>query len=103
MTTKVFTTYNLKPETDIDEFLDFSRNIDQPTCAKMAACESFEVYIVRGEVSGKPVFQIIENIDVVSWEAWQETLASEEFAEVARLWPRYADESSLVSVYTERI
>ena len=103
MATKVFTFYNLKEDVDVEEFKKWSREVDQPTCNSMPACHSFEVYVVKGESSDKEFFMIIENIDVESWEAWQETLESEGFARIMKEWPRYGDADSVVSVYCEKI
>jgi hypothetical protein len=103
LSTRVFTFYNLRPDVDVADFLDWSRAVDQPTCARMPACHSFEVFLVKREVNGILTHQVIEVIDVESWDAWQETLTSEAFAQVSNEWPRYADETSLVSVQADRI
>lgn len=103
MATRVFAFYRLKDGVDIDEYMEWSRRVDQPTCHRMKACHSFEVFIVRGEARGQGFYDIVEDIEVESWEAWQETLTSPEFAQVATEWPKYGDESSLMIVYCDKI
>lgn len=103
MSTRVFTMYNLQPEASIEGFKKFSLEVDQPTCARMPACHRFEVFVVKGEASNKPTFQIIEDIEVESWQAWQDTTNSPAFAEVSEGWPRFGDASSVVSVFCEKI
>jgi len=103
MSTRVFTFYNLRPDVDVAEFLAWSRTVDQPTCARMPACHRFDVFLAKVEVDGKPTYRVIEDIEVESWDKWQETLTSEAFSQVSTEWPLYADESSLVSVQAEQI
>lgn len=103
MPTRVFTMYNLRPEASIEAFRKFSLEIDQPTCAQMPACLRFEVFVVKGEGSSKPFFQIVEDIEVESWEAWQDTTKSPAFARVNEAWPLLGDASSVVSIFCEKI
>lgn len=103
MTARVFSFYNLKPSTDISAYKEWSRTVDQPTCARMNACHRFEVFLVEGGSRRDRFFDVVEDIEVESWEAWQETLQSEAFSQVSREWPNYADPDSLVSIYCERI
>ena len=103
MSTRVFTFYNLRPDVEVADFLEWSRTVRGGTCARMPACHSFEVFLVNREVDGIPTHQVVEVIDVESWDKWQETLTSDAFSQVSNEWPRYAVESSLISVQAERI
>jgi len=103
MTTRVFTFYRLNEGVDLEEFMEWSRRVDQPTCRLMDACRSFEVFLVRGEARGQGFYDVVEDIEVVSWQAWQDTLASPAFAQVSQEWPTYGDESSLLSIHCEKI
>lgn len=103
MTTRVFTFYRLNEGVDIAEFMEWSRRVDQPTCHRMEACHSFEVFLVRGEARGQGFYDVVEDIEVESWEAWQETLTSPAFSQVSDEWPKYGDESSLLSIHCEKI
>ena len=103
MATKIFTFYNLKEGVDIEKFKEWSRRVDQPTCNSMPACHKFEVFVIKGESSKKPFYMIAEDIDVESWDAWQDTIQSKEFSRVMEEWPLYGDSESVVSVYCEKI
>ena len=103
MSTKVFVFYNLKEGVDIDEFKKWSREVDQPTCNKMPACHSFEVFLVKGEMSEKQFPRVVENINVESWDAWQTTLKSDAFSQIMEEWPQFGDAESAITVYCEKI
>lgn len=103
MSTRVFTFYRLHEGVDVAEFMEWSRRVDQPTCHRMDACYSFEVFLVRGEARGQGFYDVVEDIEVESWQAWQDTLASPEFAQVSEEWPKFGDESSLLSIHCEKI
>ena len=103
MPTQVFTFYRLNEGVDVEEFKKWSRTVDQPTCHRMPAVHSFDVFINQGEVNGKPFFDVVENIVVESWEAWQETQKSEAFAHVVADWPRFGDGSTFTSIHCEKV
>jgi hypothetical protein len=103
MPTKVFAFYNIKEGVDIEEFKAWSRRVDQPMTRSLKACKRFDVFAVAGTMPDKPFSMIVEDIDVESWEAWQEGLKSAGFAKVIEEWHRYGDASSLISVRCEKI
>jgi len=103
MSTRVFSFYRLNEGVDIDEFMAWSRRVDQPTCQRMESCLSFEVFLVRGEKRGQDFYDVVEDIEVESWQAWQDTLTSPEFEQVSIDWPKYGDESSLLIVHCDKI
>jgi hypothetical protein len=103
MGTRVFTFYNLNEGVDVEEFKEWSRRVDQPTCARMSSCERFDVYLIGGGTDNMPSFDVVEDIDVESWEAWQRTQESEEFSQIIREWPKYGNAASLMSVFCEKI
>jgi hypothetical protein len=103
MATKVFVFYNLKEGVDLEEFKKWSRAVDQPICNSMEACHSFEVFLVQGEATGKPFQMVVENIDVDSWEAWQDTMKLDAFSKINDEWPRFGDADSAIAIYCEKI
>ncbi|KQP72997.1 hypothetical protein ASF40_20655 [Microbacterium sp. Leaf288] len=103
MPTQVFATYRLRAETDVAQYEEWSRTVDQPICLQAESCLSFEVYVVKGGDADSAPFNVIEDIVVESWEAWQDTLRSDDLAEMMAQWRQLADESTLVTVYCERI
>ena len=46
---------------------------------------------------------IIEDVDVDSWENWQKVVAGNGMKEVVNTWSDYADESTLVTIYGNKI
>lgn len=77
MPTKMFLSYRLKPETDIDEFKKWSAEVDMPFTQGLDGVEKFVVYEAEGDdvvVDGKgPLF--FEDIEVESREKWDEVAA----------------------------
>ena len=103
MPTQVFATYRLREETDVATYEEWSRTVDQPICLQADSCLSFKVYVVKGGDAERATFNVVEDIVAESWEAWQDTLRSDELADMMAQWRQLADESTLVTVYAERI
>jgi hypothetical protein len=103
MTTKVFVFYNLKEGVDVEKYKEWSRTVDQPACNNLEICHKFEVFLIEGEASGKPFYQVAEDVEVESFEAWQAALQSEEFSHVMEQWPLYGDGDSAIVMYGEKI
>lgn len=103
MSTRVFTLYRLNKGIDLEEFKRWSVAVDQPTCHRMESCNRFEVHLISGESTGKLQFDVIEDIEVESWEGWQRDQASEGFSQIREEWPRFGDGASLVSFECEKI
>ncbi|WP_104131615.1 hypothetical protein [Cryobacterium sp. M91] len=103
MSTRIFTFYNLRPGVNLKEFKEWSRTVDQPICNSMPTCNSFEVFLVNQGIGDGVSYNVVEDISVESWDAWQETLSSDAFSKVSTEWPRFAVESSLISISCEKI
>jgi len=98
MPTKMFLSYRLKPETDVDEFKTWSVEVDMPFTQSLDGVEKFVVYEAEGDdvqAEGKgPLF--FEDIEVESREKWDEVLGTPAGQEMVATWKAFADESSLV-------
>jgi hypothetical protein len=103
MSTRVFTLYRLNDGVDVEEFKRWSLEVDQPTCHRMESCHRFEVHLITGGSQGDVSFDVIEDIDVESWEGWQRDQASEGFSQIREEWPRFGDAGSLISFECEKI
>lgn len=103
MSTRVFTLYRLNEGVDIDEFKQWSVSIDQPTCLRMESCRRFEVHLIKEGSSETIPFDVIEDIEVDSWDAWQRDQASEGFSQIREEWPRFGDGTTLISFPVEQI
>lgn len=100
---KVFIMYKLKPGVTMEEFRKWSVSLDQKVTPFQPGCYRFEVYEIEGADKGGSPYQVIEDIDVESWEAWQKIVASDEMKEVVETWKEYGDESTLKAIYGKKI
>lgn len=101
---KVFVMYRLRPGVTMDEYVRWSSEVDQRITPSQRGCIRFEVYAIDGSEDGsEPAYQIVEDIEVESWEVWQQTLQGEGMAVVANDFPKYADESTVQLIYGHRV
>jgi uncharacterized protein (TIGR02118 family) len=100
---KVFSMYKLRPDVKIEDYRKWSREVDQVITASQPGVHHFEVYEIKGAGKGAPPYQIVEDIDVDSFEAWQKVLSNEAMKKVGKGWANYADESTLVVIYGEKV
>jgi len=92
---KVFVMYRLKPGVKLEDYRKWSVSIDQKVTPFQPGVHSFEVYEIEGADKGESPYQIVEDIDVESWDVWQKVLASDAMKEVIKTWADYGDESTL--------
>ncbi|WIY52975.1 hypothetical protein O9Z70_00030 [Devosia sp. YIM 151766] len=99
---KIFVTYNLKPGVSLEQYKAWSREIDQRIAPGQPGVIRFEVYVIEGALDGEQRFQIMEDIEVESVEAWQKALAGEGMAYVMETFPMFVDTSSVNACYGTR-
>jgi len=97
----VFMMYNVKPE-KMAEYRKHSMLTDQPTLKKQPGIRNFIVYEIKGS-QGKQPYQIVEDIEVDSWEAFQKVAASEAGKKLGEMWKEYCDEASQITVFGDPI
>ena len=100
---KVFVMYRLKPGVSVEEYRKWSISLDQKVTPFQHGVYRFEVYEIKGAEKGESPYMVVEDIDVDSWEAWQKVVESDEMKEVVKTWSDYGDESTLVTIYGEKI
>jgi len=100
---KVFVMYKLKPGVKIEDYRKWSTTVDQVITPFQPNVYRFEVYEIEGTDKGEITYQIVEDIDVESWEAWQAVTSSEGMKEVVRTWDNYGDSSTLKIIYGNKI
>ncbi len=100
---KVFVLYRLKPGVSIEDYKKWSVTLDQKVTPFQPGVHRFEVYEIQGCEKGESPYMVVEDVDVDSWEAWQKAVASDEMKEVVKTWSDYGDESTLVTIYGEKI
>jgi hypothetical protein len=100
---KVFVMYRLKPGVSIEDYKKWSVEVDQKITPFQPGCYRFEVYEIEGAEKGESPYQIVEDIDVESWESWQKVVASPGMKKVVESWGKYGDESTLKVIYGRKI
>lgn len=100
---KIFVMYKLKPGVTVEEYRRWSVNNDQKIFPFQPGVYRYEVYAIEGAEDGEPRYQIIEDIEVESWEAWEKVVNSEEIQQLLKDWSKYGDETTLHVVYGRRL
>ena len=100
---KVIVLYNLKPGVQLEDYMEFSRAIDQVITPFQPGVIRFEVYAVKGSDRPETPYQIMEDIEVESWEAWQATLNGAGMKKVLEEWEKYGDGSSVVTLFGDKV
>ena len=98
----IFMMYNVQ-RGKMEAYRKHSRKTDQPTLKKQPGIIDFHVYEIKGAQSGKSPYQVVEDIEVESWEAFQKVAASAVGKKLGTQWKEYCDESSAVTVYGDPI
>jgi hypothetical protein len=100
---RVFVMYRLKPGVTMEDYRRWSLTVDQATTPHQKGVISFEVNEIKGAEKGESPYQVVEDICVESWEAWQETLKGQGMKQVVEEWESYGDGSTLVTVFGNKI
>lgn len=100
---KVFVSYRLKSGITLEQFMDWSREIDQRIIMRQPGIIRFEVYAVMGAETGDPYCEIIEDIEADSFEAFQAAVAGDDMAYCRETFPLFVDESTVQVIYGDRI
>ena len=102
-TQKVFVMYKLKPGVKIEDYRKWSREVDQTITPFQPGVYRFEPYEIKGAEKGKSPYQIVEDIDVESFEVWQNVVKSEAMKKLVKEWANYGDESTLITIYGDKV
>ena len=100
---KVFVMYKLKPGVDVQKYIEWSKTVDQTTTPFQPGVYRFDVYRMKGAEKGESPYDIVEDVDVDSWEAWQQAVNGPGMAKVVKDWDQYGDGSTLVAIYGDKI
>ncbi len=100
---KVFVTYKLRPGVTLDNYSSWSREIDQRITPGQKGVIRFEVYAIEGADKGEPFCQVVEDIEVDSFQVWKDVLKSDAMAYVNETAFKFIDESSLQMIFGSRI
>jgi hypothetical protein len=100
---KIIVTYRLRPGVTLKQYKAWSCAADQRITSSQPGVIRFEVYAVEGAQDGKPHCDIVEDIDVDSYEAFARTLKGPGMRYCAETFPKYVDVSTVRLVYGSRI
>ncbi|MBB5956972.1 hypothetical protein FHS29_003565 [Saccharothrix tamanrassetensis] len=100
---KVYCLYKLKPGVSADEYVEWSKTVDQAITSRQDCVHRFRVFELAGSRAGASPWDVVEDIEVESWDAWQACLATPEMAEVVEGFRRMADRDSAVTVFGDEI
>lgn len=100
---KMFVMYKLKKGITIDQYKQWSREIDQRITPGQPGMIRFEVYEIKGAEKGEPFVQVVEDIEVEDFDAWLETCKKPGMAYVQETIAELIDESTLQVIYGTRI
>lgn len=94
-----FNHLTLKPGIDVADFIEFSRNLDRPTCLQFDVVEAFEVFVVEERQGSGP--HVIERMQVRDWDEWVAVRDSApELAPVVEGFERLVEEQSVITYLT---
>jgi hypothetical protein len=100
---KVFVSYKLRPGVTIEQYEAWSREVDQRITPGQNGIIRFEVYRIEGADKGEPFCQIVEDIEVESYEIFAETVKSRGMEYIIETFGKLADESTVNMVYGSKI
>lgn len=92
--------YKLKKGVSLEEYIDFSKNIDQPLVKSYKPVIDFAINYVAGP---EKIWDLFEVIKVESWEEWEEITKTEKMKKHDIEWKKYIDADSVKIIYGDRI
>ncbi len=97
---RLFITYKLNDGVSREEFVAFSRDLDQVVTPQQPGVLRFEAHVVEPGANEEPdsvlPFDVIETVEVASFDAWRKALVSDEMRTVVTEFERVADQSSVL-------
>src|SRR5581483_2227954 len=100
---KAFVMYRLKPGATIEQYREFSKKLDQQVTPNQPHVQRFEVFEIKGAEKGEAPYQIMEVVEVDSFDGWLQTVAGEGMKKVLEGWNEVGDAASIVHIWGERI
>jgi hypothetical protein len=94
----------LRPGVPRDEFVRFSATVDQPICLAQDVVHRFDAFAVVHRDPGAPSVDIVEVMEVSSWERWVEVrdnLAA--MKPVIEGFERLVDPGSVRTIFATRV
>lgn len=96
---RLFITYRLNDGVSREDFIAFSRDLDQVITPRQPGVVRLKAHLVEPETNdepdNRPPFDVIETVDVASFDAWRKALGSDEMTIVINEFERVADQGSV--------
>jgi len=94
--------YNLKEGVTLQDYKEFS-DLDQAITVKQPGVLKFDLLKIKGSNKDTAPYQIMEVIDVESFDQWMKVQQSSPIAPLIEGFKKYVDESSVLMVYGDVI
>lgn len=92
--------YKLKNGVKAEDYMEFSKQVDQPLIRSYNCVKEFSVHMVLGPDKSWDFFEILK---VTSWSEFEKTTQNQRHQDHAKEWERYADSGSLKIFYGNKI
>ena len=96
-------TWKLKKGASLEEFLKFSREVEQPRVLAMEGIHRWDVYQVVDTLIDNPDYHIVEIIWVDSKEKWFEICDTPEMIENDKTWQTWGDPETVKVSIVEQV
>jgi hypothetical protein len=94
-------TFSLREGVSADEFEQFSRELDRPTCLEFDEVEGFEVYLAQADAPG--AVDVVEIMTVTSWPAWEAVRdTAPQMESVVRRFGELVEVDTVTTYFTRR-
>lgn len=100
---KVYCFYKLRDGVSAEDYVEWSKTVDQVLTREQPAVRSFRVYAMSGSRAGTPEYDVVEDIEVESWPAWLDCLAQPAMTPVVEGFRAMADRESAITIYGAEI
>jgi hypothetical protein len=94
----------LRPGVAQEEFVRFSAEVDQPTCLAQDVVIGFDAFAVVRRDPGAPAIDIVEVMEVSSWERWVQTRDNlDAMKPVTEGFDRLANPATVRTIFATRV
>ena len=94
----------LRPGVPQQEFVNFSATLDQPTCLAQDVVLGFDAFAVVRRDPGAPAVDIVEVMEVASWDRWVDVRDNlEALKPVTERFDALVDSSTLRTIFGTRV
>lgn len=101
MATKAFFLFNLKPGVSVEDYARWSLAVNHPFARSVKEIKRFHDHRAVGTLEGEPAYQIIEEIEIESVEAYKAAMERPEFKAFGEQWSQWV--SDWIVIFTEPI